>query len=124
MVTLLDVFNQFGLESKLSDGLNQLEFGENLVIHDYEHWEGTPHRLGANIESESNHYEKYLFTGECHKNNQTYKVTLKINTFNEKISEVWMHRELTSPVKLRKYHPEIWWGNDGKFIYGKYYREI
>lgn len=32
MVTLLDIFNQFGLESKLSDGLNQLELGEHLVI--------------------------------------------------------------------------------------------
>ena len=40
MVTLLDIFNQFGLESKLSDGLNQLELGEHLVIKEYEYRKG------------------------------------------------------------------------------------
>ena len=123
MVTLLDIFNQFGLESKLSDGLNQLELGEHLVIKKYEYRKGKPQKLGTNIKSVNESFEKYLFTGKCYKNNQTYKVTLKINTSNN-ITEVWMYRELTSPIKLRKYHPALWWGNDGRFIFGKYYRKI
>lgn len=123
MVTLLDIFNQFGLESKLSDGLNQLELGEHLVIKKYEYRKGKPQKLGTNIKSANESFEKYVFIGKCYKNNQTYKVTLKINTSNN-ITEVWMYRELTSPVKLRKYHPTLWWGNDGKFIFGKYYRKI
>ena len=123
MVTLLDIFNQFGLESKLSDGLNQLELGEHLVIKKYEYRKGKPQKLGTNIKSADESFEKYVFIGKCYKNNQTYKVTLKINTSNN-ITEVWMYRELTSPIKLRKYHPALWWGNDGKFIFGKYYRKI
>ena len=66
------------MESKLSDGLNQLELGEHLIINDYEHWEGIPHILGTNIKIDSHPYEKYSFTGECHKHNQTYKITIKV----------------------------------------------
>lgn len=111
------------MESKLSDGLNQLELGEHLIINDYEHWEGIPHILGNNIKIDSHPYEKYSFTGECHKHNQTYKITIKVNTYKDKRTEVWMYRELTSPVKLRNYHHAVWWDNEGKLIYGKYYRK-